>query len=138
MLKIMSGIIKKVLTEEQYKKVIAGELRIEDIELESTLQVHINEDKEEIKYLPFRLSYKEIDHHGNDKFIFNEDTQEYKNSYRTTPIIYAYGKELRILLETVDFNPVKIVVEEQERTSRTTYRAVCIQDQLKGLARNYE
>lgn len=137
-MKIISGIIKKVLNDEQYKKLINNELRIEDVKLADTVRKRINDKGDVIEYLPFRLSYREMDNFGNDKFIFNEDTGEYKKSFRVTPIIFAYGKEMRILLETVDFNPVKIAVEETNDEKGISYRALCVQNQLVGLKKKQE
>ncbi len=137
MMKILSGIIKKVLNEEQYKDLIAKKLTIEEIKLQDTVRTKTNESGEIIEYLPFRLSYREIDNYGNDKYIFNEDKQEYQKSFRVSPLIFAYGKEMRILLETEDFNPVKIVVEERLEGKDVMYKAVCIQNQLVGLKKDY-
>ncbi len=137
MMKILSGIIKKVLNEEQYKDLIAKKLTIEEIKLQGTVRTKTNESGEIIEYLPFRLSYREIDNYGNDKYIFNEDKQEYQKSFRVSPLIFAYGKEMRILLETEDFNPVKIVVEERLEGKDVMYKAVCIQNQLVGLKKDY-
>ncbi len=44
---------------------------------------------------------------------------------------------MRILLETEDFNPVKIVVEERLEGKDVMYKAVCIQNQLVGLKKDY-
>ncbi len=137
-MKIISGIIKKVLNDEQYKKLINDELKIEDVNLADTVRKKINERGDVIEYLPFRLSFREVDNFGNDKFIFNEETGEYKKSFRVTPIIFAYGKEMRILLETEDFNPVKIAVDEYEDEKGTIYRALCVQNQLAGLKKNHD
>ncbi len=137
MMKILSGIIKKVLNEEQYKDLIAKKITIEEIKLQDTVRTKTNESGEVIEYLPFRLSYREIDNYGNDKYIFNEDKQEYQKSFRVSPLIFAYGKEMRILLETEDFNPVKIVVEERLEGKDVLYKAVCIQNQLVGLKKDY-
>ncbi len=137
MMKILSGIIKKVLNEEQYKDLIAKKLTIEEIKLQDTVRTKTNESGEIIEYLPFRLSYREIDNYGNDKYIFNEDKQEYQKSFRVSPLIFAYGKEMRILLDTEDFNPVKIVVEERLEGKDVMYKAVCIQNQLVGLKKDY-
>ncbi len=137
MMKILSGIIKKVLNEEQYKDLIAKKITIEEIKLQDTVRTKTNESGEIIEYLPFRLSYREIDNYGNDKYIFNEDKQEYQKSFRVSPLIFAYGKEMRILLETEDFNPVKIVVEERLEGKDVMYKAVCIQNQLVGLKKDY-
>ncbi len=136
-MKILSGIIKKVLNEEQYKDLIAKKITIEEIKLQDTVRTKTNESGEVIEYLPFRLSYREIDNYGNDKYIFNEDKQEYQKSFRVSPLIFAYGKEMRILLETEDFNPVKIVVEERLEGKDVLYKAVCIQNQLVGLKKDY-
>lgn len=137
-MRIMSGIIKKVLTEEQYKKLVSNEVGIEDITLHETIRKKVNANGEIIEYLPFRLSYREMDNYGNDKYIFNEQKQEYQKSFQVSPIIFAYGKEMRILLETEDFNPIKIVVDEIRDGRDQIYRAVCIQNQLVGLKKNYE
>ncbi len=136
-MKILSGIIKKVLNEEQYKKLINKELTIDQIPLKATVRSKINDEGDVIEYLPFRLSYREIDSYGNDKYIFNEEKQEYQKSFRVSPLIFAYGKEMRILLETEDFNPVKIVVEERIDGKDVIYKALCIQNQLAGLKKNY-
>ncbi len=136
-MKILSGIIKKVLKEEQYQKLIRKELAIEQISLKETVRSKVNENGEIIEYLPFRLSYREIDNFGNDKYIFNEEKQEYQKSFRVSPLIFAYGKEMRILLETEDFNPIKIVVEERMDGKDVIYKALCIQNQLAGLKKNY-
>lgn len=137
-MKIISGIIKKVLTDEQYKRLTNKEVSIEEITLRETVRKRVNASGEVVEYLPFRLSYREIDSHGNDKFIFNEERQEYQKSFRVSPIIYAYGKEMRILLETEDFNPVKLVVDERQEGENTYYRCVCVQNQLTGLKKDYE
>ncbi len=137
-MKIISGIIKKVLNDDQYKLLLSNELKIEEVHLRDTVRKRINDKGDVIEYLPFRLSYREMDNYGNDKFIFNEVTGEYKKSFRVTPIIFAYGKEMRILLETEDFNPVKIAVEETTDEKGTIYRALCVQNQLSGLKKNHE
>ncbi len=137
-MKIISGIIKKVLNDEQYKKLINDELKIEDVNLADTVRKKVNDRGDIVEYLPFRLSFREVDNFGNDKFIFNEETGEYKKSFRVTPIIFAYGKEMRILLETEDFNPVKIAVDEYEDEKGVIYRALCVQNQLAGLKRRHD
>ncbi len=137
-MKIISGIIKKVLTDEQYRQLTNDEINIEDIKLSETVRKRINDKGDIVEYLPFRLSFREMDNYGNDKYIFNESTGEYKKSFKITPIIFAYGKEMRILLETEDFNPVKITVDEISDDKGTLYRALCIQNQLCGLKKNHE
>ena len=68
-----------------------------------------NEDGEVVDYLPFKICYRDVDKHGKDKYIFNEEKNEYQPSYFYSPVIYAYGKELRILLELGIHAPIKVV-----------------------------
>lgn len=130
---VRTGLINSVLSMEQYEQIKNKEIKPEDIVLEDTIQEFTNEQGETIKYLPFKISYKDTDKNGKEKFIFNEETQEFQQNYFYSPIIYAYGKEMRILLELGVREPIKIVYQEQWKNGKLYRTAVCIQDQKAGI-----
>ena len=132
-MKILSGIMKKVLTEDQYDELAKGTLSQQDIKLLDTVRTNVKEEtKEEFRYLPFRISYKDVDLNGNDKYIYNDEKEEFQKVYRVSPIIYAYNKEMRVLLEMEDYNPIKVVVEDNGEENIVSYKLICVQNQLAG------
>ena len=142
-MKVYKGILKKVMSEEHYGEIKAGTKNHEEIKIQDTVRINTNnKTNEEFKSLPFRLSYKDVDSEGNDMYLFNDEAQEFQNVYRMSPIIHAYGKEMRILLEMEEYTPIKVVVEEKqaivEQTTITNYKAICIQNQKSGLAKEIE
>ncbi|MBL0701605.1 MAG: hypothetical protein JJV90_00640 [Spiroplasma sp.] len=133
MLKIKSGVIKKVLTDEQFDLVMSKKIEGTEISLDETVRELEKEDGTVVEYLPFRVSFKEFDNKGNDKYIFNEEKKEYQLCYKISPIIRAYGKEMRILLEMKEYNPVKVVVEESINEKGKLTKLICVQNQLNGI-----
>ena len=135
-MKILSGIMKKVLTEDQYDELAKGTLSQQDIKLLDMVlgnfYLNMEETKEEFRYLPFRISYKDVDLNGNDKYIYNDEKEEFQKVYRVSPIIYAYNKEMRVLLEMEDYNPIKVVVEDNGEENIVSYKLICVQNQLAG------
>lgn len=128
---VRSGLLSKVLKTEQYEQLKKGE--ITKVELVDTVREYENSDGEVIQYLPFEICYKDTDKHGKDKYIYNEQTGEYEHSYFYSPVIYAYGKEMRILLELGEKAPVKVVYKEQWNDGDLYRTAICIQDNKKGI-----
>ncbi len=131
MYKIFRGVLKKVPTDELFDKSVKGEIDLKEITFEDTLRSSTDEEKS--KYLLFRMSYQESTTNGQGKYILNEETQEYEKAYRTTPIISARSKEMRIICELGEYHPVKVVVKETQRNGKNYYDVVCVQDQTKGL-----
>jgi len=132
MIKIKSGVIQKVLTEEQFKKISSGELDPKDITIFDTIRTRKTEDGSIVEYLPIKLSSKEVDKKGNVKFVENEETGEKNVCYQITNIMNAYGKEMRILLDMDEYSPVKVAVEENNYEFKKSYKVLCIQNQLSG------
>lgn len=130
---IRSGILNTVLTTEQYDEIKRGELNPQYIQMHDTIREFVTKNNEVVEYLPFKISYKDTDRNGKDKYIFNEETKEFQPSYFYSPVIYAYGKELRILLELGVYAPVKIVYQEQWNDGNLYRTLVCVQDQRTGL-----
>ncbi len=133
MLKIKSGVIKKVLTDEQFDLVMSKKIEGTEISLDETVREIVKEDGTVVEYLPFKISYKESDEKGNDKYIFNEEKKDYQLCYKISPTIRAYGKEMRILLEMKEYNPVKVVVREVNNEKGKFTNVVCVQNQLNGI-----
>lgn len=131
MYKIYSGVLKKVPTDEMFEKSLKNELDLREIKFKDTIRLSTGENK--VEYLLFRLSFQESTSDGQGKYILNEETQEFEKAYRTTPIIAAYGKEMRIICELEEYHPVKIVVFEKDRNGRKQYDLVCIQNQMTGM-----
>jgi hypothetical protein len=129
-MEIIQGVIKKVLTEEQFEKISKGELNPKDIQIEETIRIAQKKDGTTFEYLPIRISYQEVNQKGKELFSFNEETQEYQKSYSVSPIIKAYGKEMRTILELGEFSPIKIVIEKDDYN----YKLMCVQDLTTGLA----
>ncbi len=129
---VRSGLLNTVLSPEQYEMLKNGVITTADIEIEDTIRQYKNEDGEVVDYLPFKICYRDVDKHGKDKYIFNEEKNEYQPSYFYSPVIYAYGKELRILLELGIHAPIKVVYKEQWNDGDLYRTAICIQDQKTG------
>jgi hypothetical protein len=130
MLKIRSGVIKKVLTDEQYEMIKNEEILSSEIDLIDTVRTTEHEDGTIVQYLPFRVSFKEVDPKGNEKYIYNDESDEYVLSYKTSPILCAFSKEMRIILEMKEYTPIKVVVEEFSESKK--YKVLCVQNQLSG------
>lgn len=130
---IRSGILNTVLTNQQYEDIKNGTIEPNDIQMQDTIREFVNKDNEVVEYLPFKISYKDTDKNGKDKYIFNEETKEFQPSYFYSPVIYAYGKELRILLELGAHAPVKIVYQEQWNDGNLYRTLICVQDQRCGM-----
>lgn len=126
------GIIKKVPSEKQFEMHENGECEICDLKLFDTItEKTINNQSEMV--LPIRLSYQDLDNNGNGKYVYDGSADVYIKAYRQTPILYATGKELRILVEYGEYAPVKIVVTEIEYDGKTINKIECVQNQHAGL-----
>ena len=66
------------------------------------------------------------------KMFWNEKTGEKKQCYEVSPVLNAYGKEMRILLDMDEYSPIKVAVEEYQSENFKTYKVLCIQNQLSG------
>ncbi len=131
-MKVKTGICKKVISSEQYELIIKQELDPKKIRLEDTIREFTNKKGEVIQYLPIRLSYKMVDKEGREYYTLNQETQQYQVSYKVSPVINLYSKEMRIVLELGEYSPLKIVFEEQLKEDKIHYRGVCIQNQTMG------
>ncbi|WOO87014.1 hypothetical protein RZE82_07840 [Mollicutes bacterium LVI A0039] len=131
-MKIYKGIIKKVPSEEHFKEYSEGNLDMSDLRLEDTI-IRAKSDKGEFDILPIRLSYREVDKDGNEKYIYDEGADAYIKTYSQTPVLYAHGKEMRILCELGEYSPVKLVVTEEYKDDRTFLNIECVQNQHSGL-----
>ncbi len=132
MYKIFSGVLKKVPTEEMFEKSLKNELNLKDITFEDTIRKSNNEKQNE--YVLFRLSYQESTGAGQVKYVLNEETQEFEKVYKMTPIMAAFNKEMRIVCQLGEYHPVKVIAIEKEKNGKKFYDAICIQDQLTGIA----
>lgn len=131
-MKIFKGIIKRVPKDEHFEAYDKGILDMGTVKLIDTL-IKCNGAKGEFEMLPIKLSYTEVDQNGNEKYTYNEEQDVYLKSYKQTPVLYARGKELRILIELGEYNPVKIVASESTKDDKTFYKIECVQDQHLGL-----
>lgn len=131
-MKIYKGIIKKVPKEEHFDEYHKGNLKISEVSLLDTI-IKCQSEKGEFELLPIRLSYQEMDSNGNEKYTYDEKADTYLKSYRQTPILYASGKEMRILIELGEFCPVKVVVKESIKDDKSFLNIECIQNQHQGL-----
>lgn len=131
-MKIFKGIIKRVPKEEHFEAYKSGILQMNDVKLIDTI-ITCQGQKSEFNMLPLRLSYQEIDKMGNEKYTFDSEKQEYFKAYKQTPILYATGKEMRIILELGEFAPVKVVTREEEKDGHTFHVIECVQNQSCGL-----
>lgn len=129
-MKVYTGIIKKVLSQEQYELIMSGVLTNEEVNLNDTLR-H-TEGEQSVSYIGFRLSRKELDKNGNTKFMYNEQKQEYQQLYESTPVLYAYSKQMRIIMELGEYAPVKIVCEIIKTENGDINKVICIQSQSIG------
>lgn len=132
-MKVLTGIINKVLTEEQFEEVLNKNVERNSIDIEDTIRYLNNKNGDPIAYVQIKLSKKEVDRKGRDKQIYNEDKGEYEVCYTTSKIINAYNKEMRIIMELGEYSPVKIVVEEKLVDGSIYLNALCIQDQTLGI-----
>lgn len=131
-MKVITGVIKKVITDEQYELIKQDLLNGNEIKLNETVR-RIETDREEsYEYLPIRISYQDVDINGNEKYVYNEEKEEYIKSYVSSPILCATAKEMRILLELEEYSPVKIVYQEVLKNERKYFNIVCVQNQLSG------
>lgn len=128
-----TGILKKVPKAEHFKQYRDGELDLKSLSLEDTVST-IDTQNGDLDTLSVRLTKKEVDEKGNEKFILNEESGEYEPLYVTSPSLSATGKELRILLDLGELVPVKIIANEICVNERTYFNIKCIQDQRLGLS----
>lgn len=131
-MKIFRGIIKRVPKEEHFEAYEKGIIEMNDIKLIDTI-ITCSGENGDFELLPIRLSYSETDKNGNEKYTYNEESEVYLKAYKQTPILYARGKEKRILIELGEFSPVKIVVSEQKTDDKVFYRVECVQSQHMGM-----
>lgn len=127
---VTTGLVKKVLSDEQFELINKNLLDPKDITIIDTIKTYITKDNTEIEYLPIRVSSKEVTKEGHEKFIYDKDKNEYVSSYNISNVLYAYGKEMRILLELGEHHPVKIVYSENSETK--IKKIICVQDQSIG------
>lgn len=132
-MKMYKGIIRKVPTEKHFEDYEKGLIEMSDIRLAQTV-VKFQGENGEFEALPFRLSYQDVDENGNEKYTYDEQSDTYVKAYKTTPVLYATGKEMRILIELGEFNPVKLMVSENEREDKVFLNVECVQNQHMGLA----
>ncbi|WOO89479.1 hypothetical protein R2F61_07255 [Mollicutes bacterium LVI A0078] len=132
-MKMYKGIIKKVPTAKQFEDYNNGEIEIADVRLVDTI-VELDGKGGKFETLPFRLSYQDVDENGNEKYTYDSEAGVYVKAYKQTPILYATGKEMRILLELGEFNPVKLMVSENEREDKVFLNVECVQNQHMGLS----
>ncbi len=131
-MKIFRGIVKKVPTDEQFESYNKGIIELSDVKLIDTLKKCKGENNE-YEMLPIRLSYQEVDRKGNEKYTYDSESDIYTKVYKQTPVLYAYGKEMRILIELGEYAPVKIVCSSHGTDEKVFYRIECIQNQHMGL-----
>lgn len=132
-MKTYKGIIKKVPTEKHFEDYENGLIEMSDIRLAQTV-VKFQSENGEFEALPIKLSYQDVDENGNEKYTYDESSDCYIKSYKTTPVIYATGKEMRILIELGEYAPVKIIASENEREGKVFLNIECVQNQHMGLA----
>lgn len=131
-MKIFKGIVKRVPKEEHFEAHENGIIEINEVKLIDTI-IKCSGENGEFEMLPIRLSYQELDSNGNEKYTYDEQTDTYIKVYRTTPILYARGKEMRIIIELGDYAPVKVVVSETNSDEKVFYKIECVQNQHCGL-----
>ncbi len=131
-MKILRGIIKKVPKEEHFDGHEKGIMELKDLTLADTI-IKCNGENGEFEMLPIRLSYQDVDNNGNEKYTYDQASSAYIKNYRQTAIVYARGKEMRILVELGEYSPVKLVVSESIVDERTFYKVECVQNQHCGL-----
>lgn len=131
-MKIFKGIVKRVPKEEHFEAYDKGILEMSDVKLIDTL-IKCNGENGDFELLPIRLSYCEVDKNGNEKFTYDEQNKAYVKAYKQTPILYARGKEKRIIIELGEFSPVKVAVSEQQSEDKVFYRVECVQSQHMGM-----
>lgn len=132
-MKMYKGIIKKVPTEKHFEDYENGLIEMSDIRLAQTV-VKFQGENGEFEALPIKLSYQDVDENGNEKYTYDSEADVYIKAYKQTPILYATGKEMRILIELGEFNPVKLMVSENEREDKVFLNVECVQNQHMGLA----
>lgn len=131
-MKIYKGIIKKVPSEFHFEQYKQGNLDIANLQLLDTV-IEKESENGTFQMLPIRLSYVELDRNGNEKYTFNPELDKYEKTYNSTPILYATGKEMRIIIEYGEYCPVKVVVQENTDEEKVFYKIVCVQNQHYGL-----
>lgn len=131
-MKIYKGIVKRVPKEEHFDAHEKGIMDISEVKLIDTVIKCQGEDRE-FEILPIRLSYQELDKNGNEKYTYDEEKDVYIKAYKQTPILYARGKEMRILVELGEFSPVKVAVTESHKDDKVFYQIECVQNQHCGL-----
>lgn len=129
-IKVYDGIVKVVPTNEQFESFKNGKLDLKKLKIKDTIR-EIEQCFEIIKYVPIKLTYCEIDENGNEKFILN-DEGDFEKVFKYTPILSAYGKEMRILKTFNKNHPVKVVVEEIQLGEKIIHKVLAIQDQTQG------
>lgn len=131
-MKMYKGIIKKVPTEKHFEDYSNGKIEIFDVKLKDTI-ITMQGENGEFEVLPFRLSYMDVDKNGNEKYTYDDESDIYIKSYKQTPILYASGKEMRILLQLDEYSPVKLICSENVKDERTFLNVECVQNQHMGL-----
>lgn len=131
-MKIFKGIIKRVPSDEHFEAYEKGLIEISEVKLIDTIK-KCDGEKGEFEILPIRLSYTEVDRNGNEKYTYNEEQDVYLKAYKQTPILYARGKEMRIIIELGEYSPVKVVVSETTKDDKVFYKIECVQNQHMGL-----
>lgn len=132
-MRMYKGIIKKVPTEKHFEDYENGLIEMSDIRLAQTI-VKFQGENGEFEALPFRLSYQDLDQNGCEKYTYDSDADAYLKAYKQTPILYATGKEMRILIELGEYSPVKLMVSETDRENKVFLNVECVQNQHMGLA----
>lgn len=129
-IKIYSGILRKVPTDEHFEQYKKNKLDLKKVKIKDTIR-EIEKNGEIIQYIPIKITYSEIDEHGNEKFILNDDG-DFEKVFKYSPILYAYGKEMRILKSLNENHPIKLVVDEINLGEKIVYKIIAIQDQTQG------
>lgn len=129
-MKIFSGIIRKVPSNEQFENYKKNILDLKKVKIKDTIR-EIEKNGEIIQYLPIKVSYTEIDESGNEKFILNDDG-DFEKVFKYSPVLYAYGKEMRILKSYHENHPVKLIIEDIQLGEKVIHKIVAVQDQTQG------
>lgn len=132
-MRMYKGIIKKVPTAKQFEDYNNGKIEIADVRLVDTI-VELDGENGKFEALPFRLSYQDLNENGCEKYTYDSEADVYIKAYKQTPILYATGKEMRILIEMGEYAPVKLMASENEREDKVFLNVECVQNQHMGLA----
>lgn len=130
---VRTGLVKRVLTDKLAESVKVGLVDPREIKLENTLIVSRNSEGYEYSRIVIRLSERDLDDRGNEKFIYDSNKKEYVSVFKLSEPLHASGKELRVLLALGEHVPVKIVTERKKAANGEYFnKIVCIQDQRTG------